>query len=125
MYDDAKRVATYTTKAQLDGAQGNLTGDKIELHMAAAASELERVEAYGTVRVKEGNRTATGTRLTYTAKDDRYVMTGDVGNPVVVIEQKDGDCTETVGSHLEFRRAVEGISMKGMSSTPCKAKSAH
>lgn len=120
VYDEAKRMATYTDKAQLDGAQGNLTADKIELHLARTTNDLDRVEAYGTVTVKEGNRTATGTRLTYTAEDDRYLMTGDVGTPVIVIEQKDKDCSRTQGNELIFRRAIEGISMKPMISTPCR-----
>lgn len=124
VYDDATRVATYTTKAQLHGAQGNLTGDTVELHLAPDTNDVERVEAYGTVTVKEGHRTATGTRLTYTAEDDRYVMTGSVGTPVVVIERKQGECTRTQGTRLVFRRAVEGITMDQMSWEPCAAGSA-
>lgn len=121
VYDEAKRMATYTTKAQLQGAQGNIAADKIELYLAATTGDLDRVEAYGAVTVKEGNRTATGTRLTYTAADDRYVMTGEVGTtPVVVIEKADKDCTRTQGTELTFRRATEGISMKQMTYGPCR-----
>ena len=120
VYDDAKRMATYTTKAQLHGAQGDLTAEKIELFLAAKTNDLERLEAYGAVTVNETDRKATGTRLTYTAEDDQYVMTGDVGTPVVVIEQKaDGACTRTQGTKLVFRRAVEGITMDSMVSRAC------
>jgi lipopolysaccharide transport protein LptA len=126
VYDDAKRMATYTTKARLWGAQGDLTAEKIELHLAAKTNDLERLEGFGAVTVKEANRTATGTRLTYTAEDDLYVMTGDIGTPVVVIERKpNNDCTRTQGTRLEFRRAIEGIEMNAMESIPCTAESFH
>ena len=44
-YDDKQRLATYTTKARIVGAQGDVTGDKIELFMKADVNELERAEA--------------------------------------------------------------------------------
>ncbi len=126
VYDDAKRMATYTTKAHLYGAQGDLTAEKLELHLAGRTNDLERLEGFGAVTVKETGRTATGTRLTYTAADDRYVMTGDIGTPVIVIERKaNNDCTRTQGTKLEFRRAVEGISMDAMESVSCTAESFH
>jgi LPS export ABC transporter protein LptC/lipopolysaccharide transport protein LptA len=118
-YDDARRLATYTEKAHINGPQGDVTADKIELFLASKANELQRAEAYGTVTVKDALRTATGTRLTYTAADDQYVMTGAVGNPVVVIEKKPGSCAKTLGSRLTFRRAVDGVTMDEMQSKPC------
>jgi lipopolysaccharide transport protein LptA len=119
VYDDAKRLATYTTKANINGAQGDLRADTIELYLAAQSNELERAEADGAVTVKEAGRTATGTHLIYTAANDTYEMTGTVGTPVIVIEEKDGQCTRTQGTRLRFTRAVEGIRMDDMQSRPC------
>lgn len=108
VYDDAKRMATYTTKARMTGAQGDLTADKIELFLHKEEGELERAEAYGAVKVKEGNRVALGTRLTYTAANETYVMTGAPKTPVIVIEiDKAGGCQKTIGSALTFRRGDE------------------
>lgn len=111
VYDDAKRMATYTTDARITGAQGDLKADRIELFLAKTASDLERLEAYGAVSVKEGIRTARGTRLTYTAPDDQYVMTGEPGTPVVIIENKPTGCEKSIGSALTFRRAVEQMTL--------------
>lgn len=114
VYDDAKRMATYTTKARITGAQGDLTADRIELFLAADDNELERAEAHGAVTVKEGVRTALGTRLTYTAADDTYVMRGAVGAPVVVIENAPSGCQKSIGEVLTFRRgSVEHVRMEG------------
>jgi lipopolysaccharide transport protein LptA len=120
VYDDAKRLATYTTKAVIDGAQGTVSADRLELFLATTGDELERAEGYGHVTVKQGIRTATGTRLTYTASNDQYVMTGEVGAPVVVVDEKPGECTRTIGTHLVFRRGDDRLEMKGMTQERCR-----
>ncbi|CAN5510364.1 hypothetical protein BH23ACI1_BH23ACI1_04620 [soil metagenome] len=119
VYDDASRMATYTTEARITGAHGDLTADKIELFLAKEASDLERAEAYGAVTVREGLRTARGTRLTYTAADDQYVMTGSPGIPVVIVENKPSGCEKSVGSRLTFRREVEHITLETPTGQPC------
>ncbi len=113
LYDDAKRLATYTTKAHLIGSEGDVTAEKIELYMKKDVNELERVEGYGangSVIVKEGGRIATGARVTYLAKDQTYHMTG---TPVEAIEIATNDCKKSVGATLTFQRAVDSITMKG------------
>jgi lipopolysaccharide transport protein LptA len=115
-YDDNKRLAVYTVKAQITGLQGVVSGDRIELFMKAAVNELERAEAYGAngqVKVREGNRLATGSHLTYTAADDQYLL---VGTPVEVIEMKDGTCSLSRGHTATFNRTTEQASIQGTGS---------
>ncbi len=112
-YDDSKRLATYTGKAHLIGAEGDVTAEKLELFLVQGANELERAEGYGTngaVIVKESGRVATGARLTYTAKDERYLMTG---TPVEALETAPQDCKKSVGAVLTFQRAVDTVQMAG------------
>ena len=112
-YDDAKRLATYTGKAHLVGAEGDVTAEKLELFLLASANELERAEGYGAngaVIVKESGRVATGARLTYTAKDERYLMTG---TPVEAVEHAPADCKKSIGAVLTFQRSVDTVQMKG------------
>ncbi len=115
MYDDAKRVATYTTNAVLNGPEGNLTADKVELHLNAKTNELERVEAYDNVTLKEGVRTVTGSRLTYVVAEDRYVMSGMAGKPVYLMEKGQTSCTEMIGPKLIFRRTTHSMKVEGQS----------
>ena len=113
LYDDAKRLATYTQKAHLIASQGDVAAEKLELFLMKDVNELERVEGYGAngaVVVKEGQRIATGARVTYTQKDQSYHMTG---NPVEAVEITPPDCKKSVGSVLKFQRAVDSISMTG------------
>jgi lipopolysaccharide transport protein LptA len=112
-YDDARRLATYTTHAHIVGPQGDVIGEKIELFLKAAVNELERAEAYGPngeVQVKEGKRIAKGSHMTYTAADDLYLM---IGTPVEIIEEKNGSCTQTLGATVRFNRATDQASVEG------------
>jgi len=112
-YDDAKRVATYTGKAQLQGTQGHLTGDRILLFLKAGQNELERTEAFGTngsVVVREGARIGKGSYLRYIAADDTYFMSG---TPVEVVEETQGTCTITLGAELKFSRSSETAQVRG------------
>ena len=113
VYDDAKRLATYTTKAHLIGSQGDVAAERLELFLKKDVNELERVEGYGangSVVVKEGGRVATGARVTYLAADQTYHMTG---TPVEAVEIAPPDCKKSVGSVLKFQRAVDSITMTG------------
>jgi lipopolysaccharide transport protein LptA len=113
VYDDARRLATYTGKAHMVGPEGDVSAEKLELFLKPGANELERAEGYGangTVIVKETGRTASGERLTYTAKSETYLMTG---TPVTVIETTPPDCREHVGTVATFVRAIDTVSMSG------------
>ena len=113
LYDDAKRLATYTEKAHLIGPEGDVTAERLELFLVKNANELERAEGYGAngaVIVKEGGRVATGARVTYLAKDQTYLMSG---TPVEALETAPDDCKKSIGATLTFQRAVETIKMAG------------
>ena len=118
VYEDAKRLATYTTLdpakgplARVVGAQGDLTAVTIELFMKPKVNELERAEADGQVSVKEGQRLAKGAHLTYTAADETYVMNG---NPLEVDRYAPGECTKTMGVTLRFRRGEDTLLVDGI-----------
>ncbi len=109
-YEDVQRRATYTTNAHVNGPQGDLTGDRIELYFGAAQRELDRVESYQQVKLLVTGRTATGMRLTYYTADGRYVMHGV---PVQILEELPGECRETRGKTLTFFRSTDTISVDG------------
>ncbi len=107
VYTDEIRRATYTGNAHLNGPQGDLSADKIELYLKESGNEVDRLEAYTGVNLKtpEG-RKATGARLTYLSADERYTMTG----PAVKIEE---ECRETTGKTLTFFRSADRIIVDG------------
>ena len=111
LYEDDSRRATYTTKAHLTGPQGDVSGQKIVLFLNEDGRTLDRAEAYDEVVARlEGGQQAFGSRLTYFAVDDRYVMTG---TPVKILEIVEGGCRETLGASLTFIRSTDTISVVG------------
>lgn len=106
-YSDQTRLATYTTAAQLDGEQGNLSAGKLELRLAKGDNALEKLDADGAVRAIVDQRTVTGTHLTYSPADDKYVV---VGAPVKMI---DAECKETSGKTLTFWKASDRVQVDG------------
>ena len=86
VYDDAKRLATYTATgpapATLKTAQGDMRGNRIDLYLKESGSEIERAESDGNVSVKLETLYATSKHLVYTAaKDDvrPHRRPGDLG----------------------------------------------
>ncbi len=106
-YSDDTRMATYTTNAQFDGDQGHLSAGKLELQLAKAENALDKLEAFGTVIAIVDKRTVTGTRLTHSPAEDKYLV---VGAPVKMI---DGDCQETNGKTLTFWKASDRVLVDG------------
>ena len=84
--------------------------------IAVDDNELERVEGYESVTLRESGRTATGDRLSYLAADEQYDMTGV---PVRIVQE----CRETTGRMLTFYKAVDRILVDGQQITRTRTKS--
>lgn len=119
VYEDARRLATYTTgptaQAHVVGSEGDVTGDRIELWLKKEANELDHAEADGHVVVKEGMRTARGVHLTYTPADETYVMHG---SPVEIEERTPAECRVTAASKVTFRKAAVSTRIENNGVTP-------
>jgi LPS export ABC transporter protein LptC len=95
--------------AQLGGPQGDLKADRIVVILSKQESKMERLEAYGAVTLRLDQRLATGTRLTYFADEERYVMSGTGAVRVTVVE----GCRETSGRTLTFFKSTDRIIVDG------------
>ena len=135
VYDDAKRLATYTatgtTLAKLTNPEGDINGKVIDLYLREGGSELDRVVADTDVTVSLTNMYATGKHLVYTAATDTHVLTGD---PVVSVQRDEkGSCKETRANTLTYQRSANTIgfvAMPGIAATetrpiPCPATLRH
>jgi LPS export ABC transporter protein LptC len=106
-YEEATRRATYSGSAHLTGPEGDMTADKIELYLKPSGDELDRAEAYDGVTLRETARKTTGSRVSYFAADERYVVTG---RPVTIVDE----CGyETAGRTLTFQKATDTILVDG------------
>jgi lipopolysaccharide export system protein LptA len=106
-YSDESRKATYSTTAQLDGDQGNLSATKLELQLAKEENSLDRLDATGAVIAIVDRRTVTGTTLSYSPNDDKYIVNGA---PVKMV---DAECQETTGKKLTFWKASDRVQVDG------------
>jgi lipopolysaccharide export system protein LptA len=106
-YEDAERRLTYTGDAHMNGPEGDMKAAKIELYLKPSGDELERAEAYDALTLREQERTTTGSRLTYTTADEKYVVTGA---PVTIVDQCE---RETTGKTLTFIKATDSILIDG------------
>jgi len=106
-YEDAARRLTYTGGAHLTGPEGDMSADRIELYLKESGDELDRAEGYNGLTLREQNRKTTGARMTYSADDERYVITG---TPVKILDQCD---QETIGTTLTFLKATDNIVIDG------------
>ncbi|HEX4347033.1 MAG TPA: LPS export ABC transporter periplasmic protein LptC [Vicinamibacterales bacterium] len=106
-YDDAARKLVYTGAAHMYGPGGDMTADKIELFLTAAGDEVDRVEAYTKITMKEKNgRVTTGDRLTYRSAGEQYVV---LGTPVHVTET----CGKvTTGKTLTLSKTTDRITVE-------------
>jgi lipopolysaccharide transport protein LptA len=115
-YDDQARRATYTTDAHVNGPQGDLLARRIEMYLAKGDNQLERVEGYEAVTMREAGRSATGDRLSYFSADGRYDMRG---TPVRIVEE----CRESTGRTLTFYKSSDRILVDGQQVSRTRTKS--
>jgi lipopolysaccharide export system protein LptA len=105
-FDDAKRRAIYAKEAHLEGSQGTVRADRIELVLAGTGNDLQQLRADGTVRVGVEGREATGQHLVYHPTEAMYVLNG---TPVRMTE----DCQESTGRTLTFYRGSPKVIVDG------------
>jgi len=109
-YDDKARRASYSGDVHFSQAENDLAASTVDLFLKASGNELERAEASdegnGLVLREQGRRT-TGSKMTYSAADERYDVTGA---PVAITDQ----CGRvTNGRTLTFRKATDTIEIDG------------
>jgi lipopolysaccharide export system protein LptA len=109
-FEDVKRTAVFTKQAQLEGVQGNLRAERIELFLAAKDNTLERLQGEGSVTALVETRQATGQTLTYHPSEEKYVL---AGSPVRLVR----GCQESTGRTLTFYRASDNVLVDGNQET--------
>lgn len=75
--DNAARTATFLGKVA--ARQGDITiySDKLVIHYGGANQEVEKVEAFGNVRIVQGNRHGEAEHAVYDNKGGKIVLDGN------------------------------------------------
>jgi lipopolysaccharide export system protein LptA len=103
-YSDQQRLARFSGGVTVRGADATITAPTLDVHLAAQgqptptpqASQVERIVASGGVAIQQASRRATGERLTYTAAEGKFVLTG--GPPRI----DDAELGSITGDSLTF-----------------------
>lgn len=111
-YDDALRTVTYTTKAQLVGPQGHLTGETIVLTLGENGQDVERLEADTNVTMTEATRVTTGDHLVYLAEKQEYTVSSK-GKLVRMLSRTEEGCKRSDGNLLTFNRFDDKLRIEG------------
>lgn len=95
-------------------AFGSMRASRINMRMAPAAAhqpnQLQQMIATGNVVLTQPGRRAVGTRLVYTANDERYVLTGHPGALPYLVDRVHG---KTTGAALIFNNRNDSVEVNG------------
>ena len=109
-YDDKARRASYEGDVHFSQAENDLAAAKVDLYLKAGGNEIERAEASdarNALVLREQGRRTSGSKMSYSAADERYDFTGA---PVAITDQ----CGRvTNGRTLTFRKATDTIEIDG------------
>jgi lipopolysaccharide export system protein LptA len=122
-YRDSERKAHFEGGVTAQGSDLTITSNQMDVFLASShgtpaapqsqnLSKLEKMVASGSVLITEPNRRATGDKLTYTASDDKFVLTG--GSPSIF----DAEHGKITGVSLTLFRHDDRVVVDGDSSSP-------
>ena len=115
-YEEASKRVTYTGDAHMNGPQGDMAADKIELYLTSSGDELDRAEAFDAVTLRDQNRETKGARMTYFNADERYVVTGA---PATITDE----CARvTTGRTVTFSKTTDIIIVDGNEQTRTQSR---
>jgi lipopolysaccharide export system protein LptA len=120
-YADDERKAHFEGDVAAKGADFTITAKKMDTFLQArgsanqplsGAGKLDKIVAQDQVAITQPDRRATGDLLTYTASDDKFVLTG---GPPSIFDAEHGQIT---GVSLTFFRHDDRVLVEGNDSSP-------
>ena len=106
-YVDSERKAVFSGHVIVRAQDLSMTSDSVHVILLPkkgqaenqSASQLERIEAQGDIRIEQAGRKAQGSKLVYTAADEKMVLTGTPNRPPSIFDAERGQIT---GDSLTF-----------------------
>jgi lipopolysaccharide export system protein LptA len=123
IYVDGERKAHYEGGVIARGADFTASAETLDVYLLprsqtvgnqspSGPGQLDRMVAQGGVSIQQGSRQAHGQMLTYTAAEDKFVLTG---GPPSIFDAEQGKIT---GVSLTFFRGDDRVLVEGEASTP-------
>ena len=106
-YVDAERKAVFSGNVIVRAQDAMITSDSVQVILlpkkgqaeTQSASQLERIEAQGDIKIEQGSRKAAGNKLVYTAAEEKMVLTGTPGKLPSIFDAERGQIS---GDSLTF-----------------------
>ena len=106
-YVDSERRAVFSGHVIVRAQDSTITSETVHVILlprksqteTQSASQLDRIEAQGDIKIQQGSRRATGTRLVYTAAEDKMVLTGTPNQRPSIFDAERGQIS---GDSLTF-----------------------
>ncbi len=106
-YVDAERRAVFSGNVVVRAQDATITSATVQVILLPkkgqaenqSASQLERIEAQGDIKIEQGSRKATGSKLVYTAAEEKMVLTGAPGKLPSIFDAERGQIS---GDSLTF-----------------------
>jgi lipopolysaccharide export system protein LptA len=132
-YVDSERKAVFSGNVIVRTQETTIASETVQVILlpkksqseAKSASQLERIEAQGDIRIDQASKKATGTRLVYTAADEKMVLTGTPDHPPSIFDAERGQIS---GDSLTFfthdGRVLVGSGETSQTQIPNKSRDA-
>jgi lipopolysaccharide export system protein LptA len=106
-YVDSERKAVFSGNVIVRTQETTIASNAVQVILLPkksqsenkSASQLERIEAQGDIKIDQANKKAVGSRLVYTAADEKMVLTGMPDHPPSIFDAERGQIS---GDSLTF-----------------------
>jgi lipopolysaccharide export system protein LptA len=132
-YVDSERKAVFSGKVLVKSEETTITANTVDVILVPkasqtenqGASQLERIVAQGDIEIHQAARKAVGSRLTYTAADEKMVLTGTPTRRPSIFDAERGEIS---GDSLTFfthdGRVLVGSGETSQTQTPTRIRDA-
>lgn len=106
-YVDSERKAVFSGNVIVRTQETTIASNAVQVILLPkksqsenkSASQLERIEAQGDIKIDQANKKAVGSKLVYTAADEKMVLTGTADHPPSIFDAERGQIS---GDSLTF-----------------------
>lgn len=105
-YVDAERRAVFSGNVVIKSAETTMNANSVQVFLLArgssgggAGNQLDRIVAQGDIEIQQGARKALGSQVVYTAKEQKFVLTGSPERKPSIFDAEHGQIT---GDSLTF-----------------------
>jgi lipopolysaccharide export system protein LptA len=119
-YQDTERQAVFSGKVLIKSAETTMDANTVQVFLlprgnTAGGNQLDRIVAEGDIQIEQKARKAVGSKVIYTASDQKFVLTGTEGRRPSIFDAEHGQIT---GDSLTFYTQGDRVLVGSGSSSP-------